>query len=212
MSFSGVIYYSRRILQYHVWEIGWHICLSMFWEQVWERKWKAFLFLKCRFSLNSHFQCLVFSHLQPFYSVSLENQLLIFFRAMSCGCNFRRGVWKDSVLCYIDSKQAVYFQSSTSLSSLVLPLRQVPLVSAGTWTGAYSAVPVSIQYFKLSRNEIFPNCSIFLSMVSFCGLLFLVYLHIFILSLCLYCIYGQRRNSLEVNSKPPHLPGDTLLL
>ena len=68
-------------------------------------------------------------------------------------------------------------------------------------------MPVSIQYFKLGRNEIFPNCSVFLSMVSFCGLLFLVHLHIFILSFCLYCIYGQRRNSFEVNGKPPHLPG-----
>lgn len=117
----------------------------MFWEQGWERKWKAFLFLKCRFSLTFHFQCLVFSHLQSFYSVSLENQLLIFFRALSCGCSFRRGIWEDSVLCYIDSKQALYFQSSTSLLSPVLPLRQVPLVSAGTWTGAYSALPVSVE-------------------------------------------------------------------
>ena len=172
---------------------------------------ERFSCLKCRFSLNSRFQCLVFSHLQPFFSVSLENQLLIFFRALSCGCNFRRGIWEDSILCYTDSKQALYFQSSTSLSSLVLPLRQVPLVSAGVWTGAYSAVPVFIQYFKLGRNEIFPNCSI-LSMVSFCGLLFLVHLHTFILSFCLYCIYAQRRNSFEANGKPPHLPGDTLLL
>ena len=82
--FSGVIYYSRRILQYHVWKLD-GTCAWLCSKSKAGKGNERFSCLKCRFSLNSHFQCLVFSYLQPFYSVLLETQLLIFFRALSCG-------------------------------------------------------------------------------------------------------------------------------
>lgn len=113
-----------------------------------------FCCLKCKFSLNSLIFSAWFTSGMFFFSFTRESASDLFQGLIIWLCSFRRGIWEHSIAHYIDSKQDPYFQSYISPSSSVVPgslnakpfqepLRQVPLVSAGTGAEAYSAIPVT---------------------------------------------------------------------
>lgn len=87
---------------------------------------ERFSCLKCRFSLNSHFQCLgVFTSATLFIQFHWESTSGSFSGLCHVAVILEGDLRGFNSLLY-RFKQALYFQSSTSLSPLVLPLGKFP--------------------------------------------------------------------------------------